>query len=86
MTDERIRIIFSGATNLIVTAFIGSAWLIGKVSSTEALIPLLALSGLEIAGRARKRGDSLVPPPGPTAALLFLTLQAAWPSVTAAMA
>jgi hypothetical protein len=73
MTDERLRIIFGGITQLMVTGLVGAAWLLDKVSSTEALIPLLALGGLEIAGRATK---GRTPPGGPTAAALFMALQA----------
>lgn len=76
MTDERLRIIFGGLTQLVVTGFVGTAWLLGKVGSTEALIPLLALGGMEIAGRATK---GRTPAPGPTAAALFMVIQAMQP-------
>lgn len=73
MKDETLKIIFSGVTNLLVAGFIGAAWLLDKVTAAEALIPLLAVSGLELAGRAK---TFKAPPAGPTAAALFYALQA----------
>lgn len=88
MTDSRLKLILSTCTNLAFGGVISAAWLMGKVSTETALLPLLALAGLDVLGRrnenrlsgapeapsASKPGYPL-PPPGPTAAALLMALQ-----------
>lgn len=85
MTDARLRLILQTATNWLVGGVISAAWLIGKVSAETALIPLMALAGLEVWNRkADSRSSALpgdakggpqLPPPGPTAAALLMALE-----------
>lgn len=85
MTDARLRLILQTATNWLVGGVISAAWLIGKVSAETALIPLMALAGLEVWNRKADsrssappgdvKGGTPLPPPGPTAAALLMALE-----------
>lgn len=88
MTDTNLRLVLQTFTNLAFGGLIGAAWLTDKVTTEVALIPLLALAGLDVLGRRNENSRSrssqppsdekirtVLPPPGPTAAALLMALE-----------
>lgn len=89
MTDSRLKMILQTATNLVFGSLIAAGWLMGKVDSSVALLPLLALAGLDVLGRRNENASSRsleapggpkapppLPPPGPTAVALLMAMEA----------
>lgn len=86
MESDKLRLILQTLTNWGVGGVISAAWLMGKIPSETALIPLMALAGLEVwnrkadSRRSAPPGDEKtphpLPPAGPTAAALLMALDA----------
>jgi len=85
MTDSRLKLLLQTTTNWGVGGVISAAWLLGKIPAETALIPLMALAGLEVWNRKadsrlqEASGDAKahtpLPPAGPTAAALLMALE-----------
>jgi hypothetical protein len=73
MDNTRLSLILQTVTNLVVIAIVGAGFLTGKVTSEQALFPLLAISGIEYASRKSKSGGS--PPAGPAALALLMATE-----------
>lgn len=92
MTDSRLRLLLQFLTNILAGGVISAAWLTGKIDAATALIPLLALAGLDMMGRKAEAkaetannainasSGSLPPPSGPTSPSLRGTIPPAGPA------
>lgn len=90
MTDARLAMILRTVTNVLFGAGIFYAWIAGKVAPEAALPLLIALAGLDVAGRhvetrvvsrssqppSAPKGTGPVPPAGPAVAALLVAYSA----------